>query len=174
MSRVLKDIVFLIRFESKAHVNEYVTLIDSLVQQAKERVFANQEALENNIVSGTCPTVDTSNGIRIMYSIVEAEEGMKHHFSISCTSYLPTRYAKHLTALFCHLSGLALPEVLCRSERNIYHVGYVLSRAEQQQFQAYVNPKRHEPKEIFKSAFMDSIPIQIESMVLHEHEMETG
>ena len=100
-----------------------------------------------------------------MYSIANSPEGFRHHLSISRNPhYLASRYAKHLTALFCILSGLAIPEVLYRSEQAIYHTGWILDRAEQQRFEAYNNPDRIDPNAVFLKALMDSIPIQIESM----------
>ncbi len=162
---MLKELIFNFRFDSKKHVREYVTLVDSLIQQGKGRLLASEQDIQESIESGTCPTMDTSNHIRIMYSIVNSPEGFRHHLSLSRNpDYLATRYAKHLTALFCNLSGLAVPEVLYRSEQAIYHAGHILNRTEQERFKTYANPERNDPNTVFLKAFMDSIPIQIESM----------
>jgi len=48
----------------------------------------------------------------MMYSIMHSPAGFHHHFSVSRKPYLASRYAKHLSALFCRLAGLNAPEKL--------------------------------------------------------------
>jgi hypothetical protein len=161
---MFKNLIFNFRFDSKTHVLEYVTLVDSLIQQGKDRLFDSEQPFDEACNAGTCPTVDTSNHIRMMYSIVNSSEGFEHHFSLSRNPhYLASLHAKHLTALFCNLSGLAVHDVLFRSKQAIYHSGHILNQTEQELFETYANPDRDDPNTLFSKAFMDSIPIKIES-----------
>jgi hypothetical protein len=160
---MFRELMFNLRFESKKHVNEYVMLVDSLIQQAKEQVFPSEADIQRSVESEACPIVTTSNDIRIMYSIADSPEGFRHHLSISRSPhYLASLYAKRFAALFCSLSGLTNPGVLYRSEQAVYHAGWILDGVEQRRFEAYENPSRLDPKALFSRTLMDSMAIQVE------------
>lgn len=158
------SLIYLARFESKKHIREYATLIESLIQQAKQRVMANETEELEAVRSGTCPTVDTSNRIRMMYSIVQSAEGFFHHFSMSRRPHLPSRHAKHLAALFCNLAEFSLPDELGVSEHGVYHLGIILNPQEQEMFAEGINLDRGSPEEEFRKALTDSIPMTIKKI----------
>jgi hypothetical protein len=113
-------------FYSEEHINEYCRALDVLRELALDSIY--EGSLRSR--EGRLPSVDTSNKIHMVYTVISYNGAYSHYFSVSRPPYLATVFAKFLVVIACERFNLQYPTEIERSQNIVYHCEWALTSQE--------------------------------------------
>ncbi|MBN1471230.1 MAG: hypothetical protein JW925_05585 [Syntrophaceae bacterium] len=157
-------------FFSDSHITECAKLLDNLRNDALKNIFEGRESMKNKEYR---PSVKTTSGILMVYTINHEAGSYFHHFSVSRPPYLSIAFGKALVGLASERFGFPDPTEIKMSSRHVFHVDWILSPDEHKSYANSKTPESPNPiRFLMVDAIVRSAPIELNKININYSTME--
>jgi hypothetical protein len=118
---------FIAHFHDDSNVADYLTKIDALIDTSEARIYPSEEAEKQDTKT---PSIETENGIYMLYTITHTKDEVLIHFSASRPPYLATPFGKRIVGLFMERSSWPKPSIFMISKDQVFHAMWLVSDSE--------------------------------------------